>query len=350
MDARERGDLSEELFSRLFQRATTQATGPTSRSWEWSSTPPEHEAPTSFPSSELLANRVEFSLRVRPTVVCGQDFFVGVEFRDTEGGSPLRLRIEFDEIRFGCGHTIQPRHRFSTQIGVSRIRASDQFGTYTKLDRPGKWPVEADVEFELDHPGSTGWNWGGTCLYRGKRTVTGEVEVLAEEPAGLFKLTYSPDIDDAIMTRLRLSEFTAEEQAGWGREARRRLQGMLWFGGSLPIGVAFEAFAEIGDQRIQSNWPIIESPGSAAGGSHGVGVSFPYDGEPPETINVTLRSSKAAALRTPDLYEIWDGELRFENVRVAPGAGDQWHISVLRYTPTVTPRTATPRDPEPTQP
>jgi len=344
------GDQAAELFSRLFQRPTTQATGPTSRAWEWSSTPPEHSVPASVPSAESLANRVEFSLRIRPAVVCGQEFFVGAEFQDTEAGGPLRLRIELDEIRFGCGDTIRPQRRFSTQIGFSPFRTSDQLGTYAKLDQPGKWAVEADVEFELDDPASTGWSWDGTCLHRGKRTVTGEIEVLPEEPPGLFKLTHSPELDEAIATRLRLSEFSAEEQHGWGREARRRLQGMLWFPGPLPIGVAFEAFAEIGDQRIRSNWPIIESLDRAAGGPHGVGVSFDYDGDTPGTITVILGSSKAAAMRTPDLYEIWDGELRFENVEVAPADASQWPRTGGRYVPTIAPRAPAPNDRESSEP
>jgi hypothetical protein len=165
--------------------------------------------------------------------------------------------------------------------------------------------------------------------------VTGEIEVLTGEPPDLFKLTHSPELDDAITTRLRLAEFAAEEQTGWGGEARRRLQGMLWFDGPLPIGVAFEAFAEIGDQRIQSDRPIIESPGGVAGSSHGVGVSFDYDGDAPETINVTLRGSKPAAMRTVDLYEIWDGELRFEDVEVVPPDHISWSRHDNRFAPRV---------------
>lgn len=343
-------DLPEDLLSKLFQHAATQPTGPTSRTLEWPSTAPELAVPTSFPSSASLENRVEFSLRVRPTVVCGQEFFVGVEFQDTQVGSPLRLRIKLSKIRFGCGHTIQLQRQHTTQIGFSRIRASDQLGAYTKLDQPGQWSVEADLEFELDHASSTGWGWGGTCLCRAKRTVTGEIEVLTEEPPDLFKLAHSPELDHAITSRLCLSQFSTEEPHAWGREARYTLQGMLWFDGTLPIGVAFEAFAQINDQRIQSNWPVIESAGDVPGTSHGVGVSFPYDGDPPETINVTLRSSKAAAMRTPDLYEIWDGELRFENIEVAPPDASQWPRTEARYVPTVAPRSTAPRDRELSEP
>jgi hypothetical protein len=154
-----------------------------------------------------------------------------------------------------------------------------------------------------------------------------------------LKLTHSPELDEVIAARLRLSEFSAEKnRTSWGLEGRRRLQGVLWFAGPLPVGVAFEVFAEINDRRIQSNWPITESPGGIAGRSHGVGVSFPYDGDPPDTITVILRSSKAAAMRTPDLCEIWDGELRFENVEIVPPDHISWSWNDHHFAPRVTPR------------
>jgi hypothetical protein len=48
----------------------------------------------------------------------------------------------------------------------------------------------------------------------------------------------------------------------------------------------------------------------------GTGLSVDFEGEAPERITIILRSSKEVALRTPDLYEIWDGELRFEDLKV----------------------------------
>jgi hypothetical protein len=50
-------------------------------------------------------------------------------------------------------------------------------------------------------------------------------------------------------------------------------------------------------------------------------VSCACAGEVPSQITLILQSSKQAALRTADLYEIWDGELRFEGVKVVPDDG-----------------------------
>jgi len=50
------------------------------------------------------------------------------------------------------------------------------------------------------------------------------------------------------------------------------------------------------------------------GNKHRYQLRFLLDYKKPPRVDLMLRSSKEAAMRTVDMWEIWGGELRFEDV------------------------------------
>ena len=283
---------------------------------------------------------VEIALSLRPVVVCGEEFVVGIGHRDREPTGAYDLRIELREIRFGCGAHLRPRTVFATPTGFASGLTGQQLSFPARLNKPGKWPVEVDVEFQFRRPGSRQDRFAdSSVVYTGQRTIVGEIEVLAEEPPDLFKQTHSPELDQAIVDCLALSEFEwVRNGAGSEAESTTCLDGTLWFTSPLPIGVALEAYAEFGDRRIEASNGITVSSGGSADSKRSTSLRFEFDGRPPRRITVILRSSKAKALRTTDLYEIWDGELLFEDVEVLPRDDPGWSPRDPRYTPGVMPR------------
>ena len=270
----------------------------------------------------FFSDMLDLSLRVRPVVVREQEFFVGVTYEDHGLKGAFQVHLKLEEIRLGNEMTLQPLSTLSAPGGLRFNLSLPGLGIYTTLERPGEWPVEADVAFQIDKAGKgPGWVTDGSELYSESRTVSGVVKVLVDEPPDLFKLTHSPQLDDAVAAIIRATEFRVGRDAlSYGPGADVRLSGTVWLHSPRPIGLAFEAYAEFDNQRY-SLGQIIAPKGGQSGSSHGSSVSCTCAGDIPSQITLILRSSKQAALRTADLYEIWDGQLRFEGVKVVPDDG-----------------------------
>ena len=84
-------------------------------------------------------------------------------------------------------------------------------------------------------------------------------------------------------------------------------------------GPAFDVYARVAGQEYH----LFTMPGrkavSSGTSSRGAGWGFSgrYDGPPVTSCDLILRSNQEVARRTVDLFEIWDGELVYENVPVA---------------------------------
>jgi hypothetical protein len=291
---------------------------------------------------------LEFSPLVRPVVVAGQEFYVGVDWEDDAPREQFELYVNVKEIRVGELRRIGVDSGLRTPLGFSPrgyglTGVPTSLGKYIELDEPGTWPVELDLEFRIHHAdGSAGWPADDSELHSGIRTLTGQIEVLAEEPPGLFSLTHSAELDRAVAAAVRATDFRPESGTWVNGRPQPGLSVQVWFYEPLPVGLAFDVYAEFDGQRLAAKRPIIQSPWGKPGSSHGACVALPYAGEPPERVTLILRSSKSAATRTPDLYEIWDGELAFENIPVSAAARPDGRFADGRYAPTV-------RHPEPSQ-
>jgi hypothetical protein len=265
-------------------------------------------------TERFFANMVQFSVAVRPVVVVGQRFYAGVKLQGRGPVSKYRLRVRVREICVGD----QERRRLAggrSFTGYTSISAMNIMGFPTSLDRPGRHSVAADIAFQIDVRGSgKSWVPDASALYIGQRTVTGQVEVLAEEPPDLLKMTHSEELDRAVAAVVSLSEFRAGQKNGRpGLPDESTMRVWLSFAHPRAIGMAFDVFAQFDNQRVNLGQVTASTD---RWGAVGRGFSFRHAGEIPSHITLVLRSSKAAALLTADLFEIWDGELWFEDIEV----------------------------------
>lgn len=313
----------------------------TSRSPAREPTPADVETMLPEERDEYFRRMVEFSLLARPVVVAGQEFYVGVDWEDDAPRDQFELYVKVKEIRVGELRTLGVGSGLRTPLGFSRrghglTGVPTSLGKYIELDQPGSWPVELDLECQIYHDdGPSTWVTDGSELYSGKRTLTRRIEVLAEEPPGLFTLTHSAKLDRAVAAALRATDFRAEDEIWVNGRPQPGLSVQVWFYEPLPIGVAFEAFAEFGGQRLKAERTLVLSLGGTALGSRGIPVTFACSSEPPKSVTLILSASKSVATRTPDIYQIWDGELRFEDLPVLPGSDRERRFGDGRYAPTV---------------
>lgn len=274
------------------------------------------------------------SLCMRPQVVVGQDVIVGIKYAARDDSHNSSVRVEIGELHIGDGRTIPMHTSMSFPLGV-HLRMGNEVGQTIRFDKPGRWPVSLDVSYKVTRNRNGGSNSAAEAvLHSGKCTLTGEIEVFAEERPEMFSAVYSPALDRAVRNAISATDFWIERGAG-SLGAHGSLMVQVWLKDPLPTGIAFDVYVAIDGREIEAESSVTGYPGGSAGTSQGAYLTSAYDGDPPDTATLILRSSKAVTLRTPDLFEIWDGELRFENIPVGKDAPDASPFSRRTHAGTV---------------
>jgi hypothetical protein len=239
---------------------------------------------------------VNISVRARPIVVRNQQFPVLI------GATGYTLNrfgswTSLDEVRVD-GH-LRDVHSFDRFPP-----GSDCFAGTLTFAEPGRHVIAATLSFAVYSVTRGSGEVDAPAHCAGRRTVSAEVRVLEEETADLIKLTHTPKLDATVLEAI--NRITARSERGWVRID-------LEWRGPVPIALAFEATVQSGGAgREVSLGEITARPGQGRWVTTEV---FSAD-DAPDKVTVILRSSKSVAAETFDLYEIWDGELRFENVPV----------------------------------
>jgi len=152
---------------------------------------------------------------------------------------------------------------------------------------------------------------GGDCklVQRVRRVFDLETEVLPDEPPDYITFKSSSELDQAVRACIGpIEAYTDERTLDDGRQLYIMIPPVT----VPPIGLAFDALAEV-DGRLLPLGPCSFSSQEA---QMGKSLVTTLTGASPRTITVILKSSKDTAMLTVDLFEIWEGELRFEDVEV----------------------------------
>ena len=120
-------------------------------------------------------------------------------------------------------------------------------------------------------------------------------------------MVHSPTLDEMVVGQFWVSEFYVDH-------SKQELVGRVCYRCPLPVGIAFDVFVEAGESRSCCGCITASKGTRAMTCSSMISDYWPF--EAPKEITVILRASKRVALCTPDLYEIWDGELWFEAVQI----------------------------------
>jgi len=138
-----------------------------------------------------------------------------------------------------------------------------------------------------------------------KVTISKEAsfEVLESEPPDYIKKVNDPSIKEELLNDIEPRPITL-------KKGHLLLQVTEY---PPPINVAFNVYALIKGKEYYAGYTVSRKRDSGTSDAHFGGV---YTGPTVESCDLIFRSSKEAAKKTIDIFEIWDGELIYKNVPI----------------------------------
>ena len=255
-------------------------------------------------SRRFFDQMFSMGLAVRSPIVAGQPAPAAItrEYRGPAGGftgEHYQSRIKVRKVE------VDGKRASSDEDTDTALASSPQADL--RISEVGKHTVEVLVDFQITQHESDPRIWleEAEADFSGQRSLCAALEVIRTEPPDLFRMRYSDELDRAVARSVQVIETQVTDSS------RPPSGGFtLCWGNTPPIGLASDVFAEINGQRV----PVSQR----ALNHNGMSMELLRPGKLPARANIILRASKSAALRTPDLFEIWDGELWFDDVPVVP--------------------------------
>jgi hypothetical protein len=193
-----------------------------------------------------------------------------------------------------------------TEFGIGPSLRSQlvSSGSSVVCQTPGLHVVSLTQTIELYHGRSEGDPFAKVC-YATTVPLKATIEAVAPSDGPLVKTVASPPPEE-IKEMIELSKFIIRPL----RERRLILAEVRT--PPLPVNLAFEVFLRVGLKEYDAGKWCADSDGRGEVGS----IGDWYEGPDVNSVDLILRSSRRVARRTVDLFEIWEGELVFEDVPV----------------------------------
>ena len=168
-------------------------------------------------------------------------------------------------------------------------------------------------------------NWGdaisdderGRAVHEVVRSVECRTTVLEHEPAGYIRHRRSAELDAAAAASLTVSQVRRSRSRDVDMNA---LCGTISLTEPLATDFAFAVVAQYDDVEVVLGQITLRGDSSREEGNNSIWVHQSIPGDFPSTVTILLRPSTQAASDTVDVFEIWGGALRFENIAVIPDA------------------------------
>lgn len=259
----------------------------------------------------FFAQLFVLDLKVRPKVVRGEDVPYSVSYRGRgpSSGAGLRYEVRVGEDIAIDGKALPKRGRSSGSGSGSSGGAMTlsvpckEVGTHTLIVTPEV------VVF-------TGTGWDATpenTINTRKVPLEAWFEVLAAEPPDYIRLVKDPVLIPRLHAAIKPNRFEWRPGSSERDAGRYRLDGTIEFG-VMPTNVAFDVIARFDGRELRVGGVHVRR----GGGTHwGIGSDYRALEKLPPKVDIVLRSSEKVARGTVDLFEIWDGELVYEDVPVA---------------------------------
>lgn len=271
-------------------------------------------------------HRVEFL--VRPRVILGEHVpaILRIEPR-TSNASQISGTGKVHHVRVEgvpAGDSLYPQG-WSAGAG---ILSGGTLGVSVRLDRPGVQIVECDVELSVVRGAGAGMSIGGAqnfpdkdVLFHEMRTLTATVHVFAEEPAEFIRMIPATE-EEAKDFKLAITPTLRYQPATGPHEGAGSIGGQIavMTGVTQPLAFDVVLVDPDGEQRIGEFVQYPTGPRIAAVTTKSThGVRWIVKRKPTAPVTLLLRASPSAAKTSVDLYEIWGGELRWENLPIEGG-------------------------------
>lgn len=342
----EAGDLSAAQTDMLAARCLDEMARPTvrdaalSRSNEILKLFIQDDVLTGAQWQRLYENFATFEFEVRPRVVAGDQVPIRIVKRGRCPSGVLRYRVTTNSLRVGDR---EPHRLGGSSAGSVSYGGLGWSGTSVRLDEPpGLYPVACDVDIEVYAYPSWPGDEGARPVHVENRTFRGEIEVLATKPPDLIRMRHSPALDEYYASVTLSSVYARPRRQINHNEdvveaAGADLHITVTFEPHCPLDAAFEIWLPSGGQLTNvGSVTHVARPTQVS--RHHMGVHARLDTPVRGPVNILLRGSEDVARNTTDIFEIWDGEIIFERVEVAPDSasvnyGDSYAGTVRRRTP-----------------
>ncbi len=250
-------------------------------------------------------------LRVRPRGIAGDPIPFELRHRSRMPSAPFWCRAEREALTVD-GEDTERRLTGWSQFSGGGGGSS---GSTVRVESPGRHKLGVSVTVRTYH-GPFGKPEASVLCHEQTYTLEAAFTVLDEEPPDYIRTTDDPDLID------KLKECIVPDGFSLKRERPRPLEGTIKIE-APPVNIAFDVLVRINDKehdlgavQINGSERKLGTVRKARGESTHWNVGCDYDGPALDSCDVILRSSKEVARRSIDLFEIWEGELVYEDVPV----------------------------------
>lgn len=147
---------------------------------------------------------------------------------------------------------------------------------------------------------------GGPPIVEWTTEFSKSIDVVRPEESGVVLAAGGVSVEQ-MKASVSIQRLAVTESEGSPRNANCTL-----LFSSPPASLAFEVLLRAGGRE----WSIGHVAMKAGGGGHSFALGGQIAGLEAKSVDVVFRASAAAAERTVDLYEIWDGEIVLEGVEL----------------------------------
>ena len=250
---------------------------------------------------QFLRQIFRIELTVRPRVAPGDE--VPFQFNSHFRAPSIKGRFycEFSGAQLYIQDQLVSPGTYAPFSGRSSA-AGIGIGSRFKFDKPGVHTVVArgKARFYFDYPNIE-------PSHETEITAEAEFELLSEEPEDYFTSLSS---SDPIMSQKLKRCITPKDIRFANNQAGGPFQGTIEID-NPPFNVAFEVFARIGGKEYK-----VGQVSTAKGKTAICGFRAPDDMPCAESCDIILRSSEEVARHSLDMFDIWQGELVFQDLPI----------------------------------
>jgi len=256
----------------------------------------------------LFEQAATVELRVRPRVVLGDSVPCEIVTRGCGPGPAvpgLWIKINFGPLHVDGRQVLKGPVSLMWGQGW---RAGSRFNTAFPCDVLGRHTLKVAPTVKLFR-GPYRQEASSVLCFERSIPLEADFEVVQARADSPIKLIRDPSLKDTLRAAIRPKDFTYKRSAG------PEFSGIIRCA-EPPINVAFDVFGRIGGSefKIASIYKAKRQTGDWQ-------VEGLHPGPRVRSMDILLRSSEAVARKTVDLFEIWDGELIFEDVPVDQPSG-----------------------------
>ena len=240
--------------------------------------------------------------RIRPRVRRGELLPIKMQY-ESRAGADSKWTFTMDEawLRIGQGWLVRCPGVGSGKLPLDQTHSMG-YTDYrdTSFLPPGRYPVVLTTTKTIAKPGT---DWVRVVSFNK------DLEILPADAEDPITVTPNPSLEPALRAAVSCSQvYIGSPQSG-----KVRVEASLQIRGPLPANVSFDLILAANEQ--ETFMPTIamarDDPGVLASN-----ITFLPASAVDGNITLVLRSSRKAASKTVNLFDIWGGELRLENVPV----------------------------------